>query len=104
MKGPYVSEDGDVWIERGSAPWPRIQREGYAMLDEMGWGVADGYRREYVGIETDVRVSDNNEAGAIHGDDDACADASDVDLDNPPEGWEPCCRTVTAHHFRGVEP
>jgi hypothetical protein len=97
---PYVNEDGEVWIERGSAAWPKIQHEAYSMLDEMGWGPWDGYRREYVGIEEGVRVSDQHEYS--HGDDDGCADSQNVE-DSEAPGFVPCCRTITAHHFRGVE-
>ncbi|HEX5016486.1 MAG TPA: hypothetical protein VFX15_02740 [Actinomycetes bacterium] len=99
MNGPYVNGDGDVWIERGTAPWPRIQREAFNVLYEMGWGRADGYSMEYQGAEKDVRVSDEHEYP--HGDDDGCADYQGKDYNDP--GFEPCCRSIEAHHFRGVE-
>jgi len=97
---PYVSDDGDVWIERGVGPWPKIQREAKNILYEMGY---DEGPMRYVGLEQDARVSDNNEPNWVHGDDDACADAH-FEGDDPPEGWEPCCRTIVAHHFRAEEP
>jgi hypothetical protein len=94
----YVNEDGDAWIERGIAPWPRIQREGFAALDEMG-SDATNYRRTYEGIDRECRVSDVNEY--VHGDDDGCADAQGIDYNDP--AFRPCCRTIEAHHFRAVE-
>ena len=88
----YISEDGDIWIERGVAPWPRIQAEARSIADEMGdyWSY-DRTVMRYVGVEEGVRVSDENEA--------PCSEYPD-----DPE-WKPCecCRTITAHHFRAVE-
>lgn len=94
----YINEDGDLWIERGVAPWPAIQHEAAAMAAE----ISDSGKVRYEGIQVDVRVSDNNEASMVHGDDDGCAD-SQFGGDPAPDGWEPCCRTVEAHHFRAVE-
>lgn len=97
MRGPYINEDGDLWIERGTAPWPKVRQAACWMADE----ISDSGKVRYVGIEKDVRVSDNNEAGSVHGDDDGCADSQGVDYDDP--GFEPCCRTVEAYHFQAVE-
>jgi hypothetical protein len=91
---PYVNDDGDVWIERGVAPWPVIRHWGRIMAIELG-----GDLSEYVGIEFDVRVSDEHEYS--HGDDDGCADSRDTTIKAP--GFVACCRTITAHHFRAVE-
>jgi hypothetical protein len=103
MNGPYVNEDGDVWIERGSAPWPRIQREARYMLDELGCGPSDGFVIEYLGIETGVNVSDEHEY-PHHDPPDGCRDSLDLeDGEEPPPGWQPCCRVIEAHHFRGDE-
>jgi hypothetical protein len=80
----YVNEDGDVWVERGSAPWPAIQREAAAMVRQMGdW---DSVSR-YEGIDRYVRVSDEREM--------PCMDEEDC---------KGCCRTIVAHHFRVVDP
>jgi hypothetical protein len=87
VNGPYVSNEGDVWIERGDAPWPRIQRAARMILDEMGYD-EPGYPMRYEGIEQGVRVSDNNEADGVHAEETGCD----------------CCRTVVAHHFRAEDP
>ena len=89
MRGPYVNEEGDIWIERGSAPWPRIQREARSMATEVLDFYPNGILR-YEGIETDVRVSDTREAPHMF-DEDRCEE-------------DGCCRTIVAHHFRAVEP
>lgn len=97
MNGPYVNDDGDIWIERGSTTWPRAQREAAVTARDIG----DYYSvSRYEGIDLDVRVSDEHEYA--HGDDDACADSQDMDYDDP--NFTPCCRTVAAYHFRSVEP
>lgn len=96
MKGPYVNEDGDLWIERGDVSWNRAQHEARGYL--VGEMEADAIR--YVGKENDTRVSDEIEY--VHMDDDGCADADDVDLANPPKGWKPCCRTANTYHFEAV--
>jgi hypothetical protein len=93
MSGPYVNDDGDIWIERKSAPWPVIQHEARLMADEMDWGsyFLSDTTLVYEGIVEDVRVSDEHEAACERYPDD-------------PE-WAPCtcCRTIVAHHFRVVE-
>lgn len=96
MNGPYINEDGDMWYERGSATWPRIR----SAASGDAWMVTDG-KMEYVGIEKDVRVSDNHEAGGVHGDDDGCADSQGKEFEDP--SFEPCCRTIEAYHFRASE-
>lgn len=87
MSGPYVNDDGDIWIERGSAPWPAIQHEAREMADVLsGW--PSDTRLVYDGIDLAIRVSDENEAPCeLWSDDPPCA----------------CCRTIDAHHFRAVE-
>lgn len=87
MRGPYVNDEGDIWIERGSAPWPKVQREARAMADEL-IDVRPYAILRYEGIEQDVRVSDEHEAPAMAGE----------------EGHEACCRVIDAYHFRAVEP
>lgn len=101
MKGPYVNDEGDIWIERGSAPWPRVLREARSMADEILDTYPNGILR-YEGIDHGVRVSDNHETDGVHGDDDGCADSQDMDYNDP--AFVPCCRTVVAYHFRAVEP
>jgi hypothetical protein len=101
MTGPYVNDEGDIWIERGSAAWPRIVREARWMADELLDVYPNGILL-YEGIDPDVRVSDNHEAGGVHGDDHGCADWQEKDRNDP--AFEPCCRTIIAHHFRAVEP
>ena len=92
MNGPYVSEDGDVWFERGDTSWNEARKQAKWYID--GWD-----RIVYVGIETGVRVSDELEY--VHGDDDACADAQGADFDSPE--FAPCCRDIEAYHFRGED-
>lgn len=79
----YGNEAGDIWIERGSAPWPRIQHEAKASA-WFEWA-DDGVLR-YEGIEEDVRVSDEREFPHLE-----------------PEDCPGCCRTIVAHHFRMEE-
>jgi hypothetical protein len=89
MSGPYVNDDGDIWIERGSARWPAIQREAREAADEMGDYANDDMRIVYAGLVSGVRVTDEHE--------EPC---SIMDPDDP---LCTCCRTITAHHFRTVE-
>lgn len=92
----YMNDDGDIWIERGSGTWPQIQREARATLDMID---EPEHSMVYLGLEKDVRVSDVHEY--VHYDDDGCADAQDVSLEaRELPVFEPCCRTVEAHHFR----
>lgn len=97
MRGPYVNEEGEVWIERGSARWPAIQREARNILDEMGYDL--DYVMRYEGIVKDARVSDENEFP--HLDDVGCIEAQGEDYDA--STFVPCCRTIEAHNFRAVE-
>lgn len=96
MNGPYVSDNGDVWIERFDVPWPRAQAEARSYLSEMGW---EDEPMDFVGVEQEVRVSDEHEY--VHGDDDGCADSQDTTIEAP--GFVACCRTIAAYHFRGRE-
>lgn len=88
MSGPYVNEEGDIWIEKGIMPWPRVLSEARWMVDEQLGPYPQGILR-YEGVQDGVRVSDVREY--VHYDDEDCGD-------------EKCCRTVTAYHFRAVEP
>jgi len=88
MGGPYVNEDGDIWIEKGSRPWPRVLYEARGIVDEQLGPYPQGILR-YEGIDDGVRVSDERESP--HWDDEDC-------------GEDRCCRTVVAYHFRAVEP
>jgi hypothetical protein len=92
----YVNDEGDVWIPKGSGPWPKILREARGMLDM----IADPGPMEYLGV-TEVRVSDEHDADGLHHDDDGCADSQDTRLEAP--GFVPCCRTEQGHHFRAKE-
>lgn len=99
MKGPYVNEDGDLWIERGSCSWNEAQREAKGYL--VGEFSADAI--EYVGAESGVRVSDENEY--VHWDEEDCREIAEDGLpegEELPADWRPCCRTVEAWHFRAV--
>lgn len=91
MTGPYINEDGDIWIERGSAPWPAIQHEARQMADEMDGAWTRGSTAlRYLGISPAIRVSDHEEY--------PCTDADgNFRLDCPQ------CRTIAAHHFRWEE-
>lgn len=83
MSGPYLNEDGDVWVERGSVPWPKALREAWSVVD-TGWTWAD-VGLAYEGIQRGVLVSDENEM--------PCEDAPACK----------CCRLIDAYHFRQVE-
>jgi hypothetical protein len=85
--GPYVNDSGDIWIERGAMPWPKVLLEARWMADEILDYYPSGVLR-YDGIEEGVRVSDEYEQP--HMDEESCK--------------EGCCRTITAYHFRAVEP
>ncbi len=98
MSGPYVSDNGDIWIERGSAPWPAILAEARSMADEILDYYPSGVLR-YDGIQSNVRVSDEHEYP--HGED---LEEPEEALDREMEVCNGCCRTITAHHFRAVEP
>ena len=79
----YVNDDGYIWVERRSAPWPYIHRAAMAMAalhNEPGWrwGVT------YEGIRSDVLVTDMHEAPCI---------------EQPCK----CCRRIEAHQFFMVE-
>lgn len=92
MSGPqtyvpvYVNDDGDMWIERGVVPWPRVLHEAADMARTIGEPDSVAL---YEGIVEDVRVSDERECP--HMDDDGC-------------GGEECCRTISAYAFHSAEP
>lgn len=83
MSGPYLNEDGDIWVERGVVPWSQARREALSVVD-TGWTWAE-VGLAYEGIQKSVLVSDENEA--------PCENAPDCR----------CCRYITAYHFRQVE-
>lgn len=83
MGGPYVNDNGDVWVERGSVPWPKARSEAWSVVD-TGWSWAD-IGLAYMGIARDVLVSDQHEA--------PCEAAPDCG----------CCRRIDAYHFQQVE-
>jgi hypothetical protein len=91
MSGPYVNDDGDVWVERGAVRWPKaVWAEARIGLDYWDF---DG-RLIYDGIERHVLVSDEQES--------ACLSAQEA-VD---EGRAPtcgCCRVIDAYHFHGEE-
>ena len=92
MSGPYVNEDGDVWVERGSVPWPKARREAWSVVD-TGWTWAT-VGLAYDGIEHNVLVTDEYEM--------PCEAASEAKQ----RGEAPtcgCCRLIDAYHFRQVE-
>ena len=92
MSGPYVNDDGDVWVERGSVPWPRARREAWSVVDS-GWTWA-AVGLAYEGIDRAILVSDEEEA--------PCESAYEAHGrgEAPPCG---CCRVIDAYHFRQVE-
>jgi hypothetical protein len=83
MTGPYVNEDGEIWIERGSVSWPAAR---HAAADMARWLGDDRSVAIYEGIERHVRVSDEREEPHMEAAD--CAG---------------CCRTIDAYSFRTVE-
>lgn len=83
VTGPYVNEEGDIWIERGSVPWPQARREAWSVTD-TGWTWAE-VGLVYEGIDHGILVSDENEA--------PCENAPDC----------MCCRRIDAYHFRTIE-
>jgi hypothetical protein len=93
---PYTNDDGDIWIERGIAPWPAVQREASLIAREVG--DYDSIAK-YIGIEKGVRVSDEHEY------------PHDEEMEDPQEAadrdmpvCDGCCRTIEAYHFQSVEP
>jgi hypothetical protein len=76
-------DNGMLWIERRSAPWPFISRAAMRAAS-----LTDGYRDHhgvvYEGIRKAVRVSDKHEM--------PCKDTSCS-----------CCRYIEAHQFQIVE-
>lgn len=92
MSGPYVNDDGDIWVERGSVPWPRARHEAWNVAD-TGWTWA-AVGLVYEGIQHDVLVSDGHEM--------PCEAAYEAKQ----RGVAPtcgCCRLIQAYHFRTAE-
>ena len=86
MSGPYVNDDGDVWVERGSVPWPQARREAAEALV----GFVGPAALVYDGIELRVLVSDREEQ--------PCESAWEAER----EGRSPtcgCCRVIDAYSF-----
>lgn len=92
MRGPYVNDDGDFWLERDGTPWPKILKEAASWARELGDPMSV---MRYDGIQHDVRVSDELEY--VHMDDDGCADSQGKESDDP--DFEPCCRSTTCYAF-----
>lgn len=84
----YVNDDGDVWVERGSVPWPQARRAALEACD-TGWTWAE-VGLVYEGKQDGVLVSDEHEM--------PCETARET---NPPECS--CCRRIDAYHWRQVE-
>jgi hypothetical protein len=91
MSGPYVNDDGDVWVERGPVRWPtEVWMQAREGLDY--WDTDD--RLVYDGIQHDVLVSDKEEA--------ACSSAHEAVAEGRPPTCG-CCRVIDAYHFHGEE-
>lgn len=83
MNGPYINDDGDVWVERGVVAWKDARREAWSVAG-TDWTWAD-VGMAYLGIDRGILVSDENEM--------PCENAPDCG----------CCRRIDAYHFRTIE-
>jgi hypothetical protein len=92
MSGPYVNDDGDIWVERGAVPWPKARVEARSVIDWMYWATSD--RLVYEGIDRHILVSDGNEA--------PCESAYEADRRGEAPRCD-CCRVIDAYHFRTEE-